>query len=172
MFRTAPPPLKILAAIVAVSLSVHFFPAMSFMLDNPSGLTASGSWRRRFAYTARHAMKDLPNGVVKYSQVPKTGGAFSAADNNIPKGLLKNHSTKDGTWGVIRVLQGKLQYQINGNDDIENTDEIIELDVDTVGIIEPTVFHQVAPLTDDVEFVVEFHRLPNTGPVDEQREGL
>ncbi|CAB9510366.1 Domain of unknown function (DUF1971) [Seminavis robusta] len=121
--------------------------------------------------TAMFAMKDLPEDVVKYSQVPKNG-VFSAAGDNIPKGLLKNHSTKDGTWGIIKVTQGKLGYQINGKNNDETPAEIFELDPETPGIIEPTVFHEVAPLTDNVEFVVQFLRLPDTGPVDEQREGL
>eukprot|EP00545_Synedropsis_sp_CCMP1620_P002389 CAMPEP_0119003896 /NCGR_PEP_ID=MMETSP1176-20130426/826_1 /TAXON_ID=265551 /ORGANISM="Synedropsis recta cf, Strain CCMP1620" /LENGTH=113 /DNA_ID=CAMNT_0006955539 /DNA_START=184 /DNA_END=525 /DNA_ORIENTATION=- len=109
-------------------------------------------------------MKKLPSDVVKYSQVPQKG-AFTA--NKIPKGLLKEHTTKAGTWGVINVSQGQLRYQIN-----EPTESVHILDTDTRGIIEPQVKHHVAALTDDVEFVVEFYRLPDTGPVDEKREGL
>ena len=60
---------------------------------------------------------------------------------------------------------GKLEYQIN-----EPTVETFVIDSSNVGIIEPTVRHQVRPLTPDVEFVVEFHRLPGTGTVDETRE--
>jgi tellurite resistance-related uncharacterized protein len=110
-------------------------------------------------------MKDLPAGFVKYSQVPKTG-AFST--DTIPTGLLKEHTTKAGTWGVICVSQGKLRYQINE----PPPPAVYTLDCDTRGIIEPQVKHEVAPFTDDVRFVVEFYRLPNTGPVDEKREGL
>ena len=118
------------------------------------------------------AMKDLPSEVVQYSQVPKKEdpGVFTAT--SIPKGLLKNHSTKAGTWGVIRVRQGQLNYVITAADDQEKEEAAFVLDVAAPGIIEPLVLHQVAPLTDDVEFVVEFYRLPDTGPVDEQREGL
>jgi tellurite resistance-related uncharacterized protein len=108
-------------------------------------------------------MKELPKDVVKYSQVPAKGGAFTA--NKIPKGLLREHTTKAGTWGVINVSQGQLRYKIN-----EPAESVHILDVDTKGIIEPTVKHEVAALTDDVEFFVEFYRLPNTGPVDEKRD--
>ena len=39
------------------------------------------------------------------------------------------------------------------------------------GIIEPERLHDVAPIDDnEVEFVVEFHRVSGTGPVDEKRE--
>lgn len=108
-------------------------------------------------------MPVLPPNVVKYSQVPRTG-LFTT--EKIPKGLLKEHTTKKGTWGVIRVSTGKLSYQINAPCVRE-----YELSPDVPpGIIEPTVLHQVKALTSDLEFVVEFHRLPNTGPVDEKRE--
>lgn len=111
-------------------------------------------------------MKDLPSNVVQYSQVPAKGKPpFTAA--KIPRGLLKEHTTKAGTWGVIRVSQGQLRYQIN-----EPTPNQYTLDADSVGIIEPQVKHEVAPLTEDVQFVVEFYRVPGTGPVDEKREGL
>ena len=111
-------------------------------------------------------MPILPPDVVKYSQVPKEG--FFVKDK-IPRGLLKDHTTKKGTWGVIRVAAGKLLYRI------EEPEPALEFELTPDGpggIIEPTRLHKVAPLTDDVEFCVEFHRLPDTGPVDERREGL
>ena len=50
---------------------------------------------------------------------------------------------------------------------------LYKLDIKTKGIIEPQVYHSVAPMDEEeVEFVVEFYRLPNTGPVDEKREGF
>jgi len=135
-------------------------------------------------------MPILPKGVVKYSQVPKEGKQFTGT--TIPSGLLKTHTTKKGTWGVIRVSQGLLEYSIpipnpkakskskskakatDDDDDDDDQDQkyAFELSKDFHGIIEPLRLHQVRPLTPDVEFVVEFMRLPNTGPVDEKREGL
>lgn len=117
------------------------------------------------AYTDA-GMPILPADVVKYSQVPGKDKLFTA--NKIPKGLLKEHNTKPGTWGVIRVKQGKLQYTI-----LEPEHHVFELDPSVPpGIIEPKKLHQVKALTDDLQFAVEFHRLPGTGPVDEKREGL
>ena len=72
-----------------------------------------------------------------------------------------------GTWGVIRVMKGKLQYTI-----IEPEKSIHVLDKDHHGVIEPTKLHQVKSLTGDLEFVVEFWRIPGTGVVNEKREGL
>lgn len=108
-------------------------------------------------------MPTLPADVVKYSQVPKDG-AFTK--ERIPSGLLKEHSTKKGTWGRIQVSSGELRYQIN-----EGAHKGVHvLRAPAVGIIEPAVHHEVKPLTDDLKFVVEFLRVPGTGPVDEKRE--
>jgi tellurite resistance-related uncharacterized protein len=60
-----------------------------------------------------------------------------------------------------------LEYTI-----IEPEKSIHVLDRDNHGVIEPTKLHQVKALTDDLEFVVEFWRLPGTGGVNEKREGL
>ena len=113
-------------------------------------------------------MPILPNDVVKYSQVPgKDRGVFKT--DTIPKGLLKEHTTKAGTWGVINVNKGQLEYKITG--DPENI-RTFQLGPERKGIIRPQEFHQVRALSTDLEFVVEFYRLPRTGPVDEKREGL
>lgn len=114
--------------------------------------------------TSSSGMKTLPAKVVKYSQVPK-GKVFTK--DTIPRGLLKEHNTRAGTWGVINVSRGQLRYQIN-----EPVESVHIIDSQTKGIIEPQVKHEVAALSDDLEFVVEFYRLPNTGPVVEKREGL
>jgi tellurite resistance-related uncharacterized protein len=121
----------------------------------------------------RTSMPQLPHNVVKYSQVPnnnheKVEKVFTA--DTIPKGLLKQHSTKDGTWGVIRVLKGELEYVLEQSE--ETLEVKFHLTSDFRGVIEPKSLHHVSPLSPDVEFVVEFYRFPGTGPVDEKREGL
>lgn len=108
---------------------------------------------------------NLPDNVVKYSQVPKQGKVFTAA--SIPKGLLKDHTTKKGTWGLICVSQGTLEYTIQ-----EPAPRVLQLVAPATGVIEPQCLHHVKALTENVEFVVEFYRKPGTGPVDEKREGL
>jgi tellurite resistance-related uncharacterized protein len=110
-------------------------------------------------------MKELPQDVVPYSQVPKAGSFFTA--NSIPKGLLRDHTTKAGTWGVIRVSSGKLEYSIVQE---PSSPFVVECIPDLPGIIEPQVKHHVKALSDDLKFVVEFYRLPGTGPVDEKRD--
>ena len=89
-------------------------------------------------------MKSLPENVKTYKQTP----LFS--ENTVPKGLLKSHSTKEGSWGKIIVSKGKLLYRI-----LEPEIEEIILTPDLPGIVEPTVKHEVQPLG-EVSFHVEF----------------
>jgi tellurite resistance-related uncharacterized protein len=109
-------------------------------------------------------MPVMPRDVVQYSQVPNKKRNIRFTSTTIPKGFLKEHTTKQGTWGMIVLYQGRLEYQIN-----QPTRQTFELSKNMPGIIEPGVLHQVRPLTDDVEFVVEFYARPATGPVDEQK---
>eukprot|EP00527_Entomoneis_sp_CCMP2396_P006580 CAMPEP_0198144250 /NCGR_PEP_ID=MMETSP1443-20131203/14333_1 /TAXON_ID=186043 /ORGANISM="Entomoneis sp., Strain CCMP2396" /LENGTH=146 /DNA_ID=CAMNT_0043807609 /DNA_START=41 /DNA_END=481 /DNA_ORIENTATION=+ len=135
----------------------------AFLIRTPMRMLSSTN---NHAGSIKAGMKELPAAVVKYSQIPK-GKVFTK--ETIPRGLLKEHTTRAGTWGVIQVSKGELEYQIN-----EPTESVHKLDstTQTRGIIEPQIKHQVAPLSDDVEFVVEFYRLLGTGPVVEKREGL
>ena len=145
--KTLPPSL-IITSIVLAGLLKLLMMAMATGHQHPTQVVPK--------------MPKLPSGVVKYSQVPKAG---LFVKDTIPKGLLRQHNTKAGTWGVIRVEKGSLQYQIN-----EPHTMTFKLEAPAQAIIEPTVFHEVKPLTDDVEFAVEFYRLPGTGPVEEKRE--
>lgn len=108
------------------------------------------------------AMSELPPEMERYSQVPSNTSYFT--NDFIPAGLLKDHSTRDGTWGVIRINKGELQYNVG--------EESFVLTTSNPGIIEPNIEHSVKSLSEELEFVVEFYRLPDTGPVDEPREGL
>ena len=76
-------------------------------------------------------------------------------ESTIPKGLLKEHTTKPGVWGVIRVTQGLLEYRI-----LKPAPEQRLLTPDKPGIAEPTVPHEVAPIG-PVRFYVEFHATPD-----------
>ena len=96
-------------------------------------------------------------------------GLFTATTT--PKGLLRDHATKAGTWGVIRVSSGTLEHIIVLQEP-SLPGVVVECSPDMPGIMEPHVKHHVKALSDDLKFVVEFHRLPGTGPVDEIREGL
>ena len=165
------------AAVVATTLCFLFLPNVrAFVLNKPAPRTRKPSITSRSRLSKDphineecerqpNGMPILPSNVVQYTQVPKSGKAFTAT--TIPSGLTKEHNTKKGTWGVIRVSTGNLEYTI-----LEPQKSVHILDKETVGIIEPTMLHQVKALSDDLEFVVEFWRVPGSGVVDEKREGL
>ena len=91
-------------------------------------------------------MKQLPDNVTPYKRTPE----FTA--ESVPSGLLHAHQTKESVWAKIVVIDGELQYTING----PQTD-IVVLNSNTFGVVEPTVLHEVKPLG-KVRFYVEFHR--------------
>ena len=86
-------------------------------------------------------MPSLPEGLAEY-KCTKTLDEHSA-----PKGLLRNHSTKAGTWGRIVVQEGLLRYAIGEQSWI--------LRPGVVGIVAPTLEHSVTPLG-PVRFAVHF----------------
>jgi tellurite resistance-related uncharacterized protein len=73
----------------------------------------------------------------------------------VPKALLKAHSTKQGVWALIHVLEGRLAYRIN--DPTRSARNEVLTPETPPGVIEPTILHEVEPLG-QVRFYVEFHR--------------
>ncbi|OYV40545.1 MAG: tellurite resistance protein [Thiomonas sp. 20-64-5] len=94
-------------------------------------------------------MKTLPPDLHLTRRTPE----FTAA--TIPPGLLHDHRTKPGVWGVIHVLEGALEYHI-----LEPMEERLLLTPGRPGIVEPAMKHQVMPLG-PVRFLVEFHVRPD-----------
>lgn len=78
---------------------------------------------------------------------------FTAA--TVPLGLLKEHTTKAGTWGLIQVLEGALQYDIT--DARRPAYTVVLTPNSPPGIVEPTILHHITPLG-AVLFHVEFQR--------------
>lgn len=68
----------------------------------------------------------------------RTTPAFD--ENTLPGGLRKEHRTKAGVWGIIRVLEGRLRYQV-----LDPVTETI-LDPDHPGLVLPDQPHFVEPL--------------------------
>lgn len=91
-------------------------------------------------------MKQLPGTVAPYKRTAEFN------EGSIPAGLLHAHQTKDAVWAKIVVLEGQLQYTIN-----EPEKEVIILDEQVYGVVEPTMLHEVKPLG-KVRFYVEFYR--------------
>ncbi len=99
------------------------------------------------------AIPRLPNDAVLYRQTP----VFT--ETTIPAGLLGDHRTKEGTWGMIRVLEGKITYRIS---DTRRTRMEFLLTPKTIpAVIEPTITHELEACG-PVRFVVEFYRRGGT----------
>lgn len=75
---------------------------------------------------------------------------------SIPAGLLKAHTTKPGTWGLINVLEGRLAYRIR--DPRRPPSEAVLTASTSPGVVEPTILHEVEPIG-PVRFYVEFYRI-------------
>ena len=91
-------------------------------------------------------MRTLPSNMVAYKQTP----VFT--QDTVPAALLKQHTTKAGSWAKIGVRSGQIHYRI-----LLNPPEDYILTPDSPGIVEPQVPHQVEPIG-PVEFYVEFYR--------------
>lgn len=61
-------------------------------------------------------------------------------ENTLPAGLRKEHRTRTGVWGVIRVLEGKVRYCT-----LNPVSEAI-VDLDNPGLVLPEQPHFVEPL--------------------------
>lgn len=70
-------------------------------------------------------------------------------EDDIPRGMLRDHSTKTGIWGLIDVSEGKLKYQVGERTEI--------LEEKRQGVIVPDVPHSVSPI-ERVRFSIHFFR--------------
>lgn len=70
--------------------------------------------------------------------------------DSLPAGLRRRHSTKEGVWGLIVVLEGRLLFRL-----LDPPSERI-LDPQTSGVVQPAQCHEVEPLG-PVRFFVEFY---------------
>ncbi len=93
----------------------------------------------------------LPNGAESYKHTP------TFTETSVPAALLKDHSTKPGTRGLIYVEQGRLRYAVT-DAAREPTERILTPD-SPPGLVEPTILHWVEPLG-EVRFRIEFFRVP------------
>ncbi len=76
-------------------------------------------------------------------------------EETVPKALLKAHTTKEGAWALIHVLEGRLAYRII--DPRRPASELVLTPDTPPGVVEPTILHEVG-LLGPVRFFVEFHR--------------
>lgn len=90
-------------------------------------------------------MERLPDGLSPYRRTP----VFT--ESTVPAGLLKDHKTKSGVWGVIHVTSGRLRYVV------PSCRGDLVLSPEKNGIVVPEIPHHVVPIG-PVSFYVEFWR--------------
>lgn len=75
----------------------------------------------------------------------------------LPQGLRRVHSTKEGTWGVIRILEGRLRLSFpeKGREEV--------LTPERPGLVRPAEPHLVEPLG-PFKMQVDFHHAPPPMP--------
>jgi tellurite resistance-related uncharacterized protein len=89
---------------------------------------------------------EFPEGLQEYKRTP----LFT--ETTIPAGLLRDHSTKAGVWGLIRVEQGTLLYTVHYPEQ-----RTYELSSASPGVVVPEMKHHVEP-GGEVSFYVAFHK--------------
>ncbi len=77
-------------------------------------------------------------------------------EHTTPPGLLKAHTTKEGAWALIHVLEGRLLYRVIDPRRLKS--ETVLTPQSGQGVVEPTILHEVEP-QGPVRFFVEFHRI-------------
>jgi tellurite resistance-related uncharacterized protein len=109
-----------------------------------------------------------PDGAsVTSPLIPATGARFMSApavspaapyrrtsvfdENTLPAALRREHRTKPGVWGVIRVLEGRLRFRV-----LDPASEVI-LEPGHPGLVLPDQPHLVEPLG-PMRMQVEFYR--------------
>ncbi len=90
-----------------------------------------------------------PDGVVRYKSTP----LFT--ELTIPQALRNEHSTKSGVWGRIRVLEGRLLYEV-----LAPSLQTFTLDTSSKAFVVPEVPHRVEKIG-RVIFQVDFMKLPD-----------
>ncbi|SDG85364.1 DUF1971 domain-containing protein [Pelagibacterium luteolum] len=108
---------------------------------------------------AAEHMSDLLDRAARFKSMPPSAVPYKSTrvfdENTLPAGFRKEHMTKAGVWGVIRVLEGQLRYEVL--DPVSDT--VIEPGVP--GLILPEQPHRVEPIG-QMRMLVEFYnQLPS-----------
>ena len=91
-------------------------------------------------------MKTIPQSAVFY----KSTAVFT--QDSVPAALQRDHTTAQGVWGRIVVLEGSLAYHV-----IEPTPEVHALSPGIDGVVEPTMRHHIE-LMGSVRLRIDFYR--------------
>jgi tellurite resistance-related uncharacterized protein len=75
---------------------------------------------------------ELPDGVLEYKRTT----VFT--ELSVPKGLLSDHKTRRGVWGVVTVVEGQLLYAVGTKE--------TALTAGDSAVIVPEQLHRVQPV--------------------------
>ena len=98
----------------------------------------------RAGHFRNHNDGNYPPVAMPYKRTP----VFD--EHTLPAGLRKEHRTKPGVWGVIRVLEGRVRYEVLA------PASVMILDADHPGLVAPDVPHAIEPLC-PMRMYVEFY---------------
>ena len=87
---------------------------------------------------AQTIRRERPEAEVPVSKPYRSTPVFD--ERTLPQGLRQAHTTKDGVWGVIRVLEGCVRYRIEAHD------HDVILSPGTPGLVRPQEPHHVEPV--------------------------
>lgn len=90
----------------------------------------------------------LPSDVQAYKRTP------TFTEQTVPEALLNEHFTKAGTWGLLVVEHGKLQYVVT--EPGFKKEHFVESGA--TAVITPEHKHYVKLLNDDAAFHIVFYR--------------
>ena len=76
--------------------------------------------------------------------------------DSLPKMFQEKHNTKEGTWGKITVLSGKLKFYVLTEQGDIVSEHIFAANDDTP-FVEPQLWHKVEAISDDLECYLEFY---------------
>ena len=136
-----------LGVLISVMLGCGLFAAGFF--SSKSGHDQHVADATRPDDVAQPSPLSLPDNLESYRRTE----LFTEA--TVPAALRRDHNTKAGSWGLIRVASGRLRYRII--DPRRVASETILTADGPPGIVEPTMLHYVEP-DGPVTFHVEFLR--------------
>ena len=76
--------------------------------------------------------------------------------DSLPKMFQEKHNTKEGTWGKITILQGKLKFYVLSEEGDIISEHILTPSTEP-SFVEPQLWHRVEPLSEDLECYLAFY---------------
>lgn len=142
--------------VVATTIGVFLAVLIGAGLFAAAFFSSKSGYDDSVSNAARHPASPtgLPPGLEPYRRTD------SFTEATIPKGLLADHTTKEGAWALIHVAEGRLRYRVT--DPRRAPVDVVLTPESAPGVIEPTIRHHVEPLG-SVRFHVEFWRAVPAG---------